>query len=232
METPCLLSKSRYMIIVASGKGARMGSDIPKQFLPLGGKPIIMRTIERIKEADNNINIVLVLAKEHQDYWLLLCSEYSFSIEHKIVTGGEQRFNSVQNGLNSIEEDSIIGIHDGVRPLVDIDVVNNCFTHAQIFSNAVPVIKPVESLRLVKGGKNSYLDRDSIVLIQTPQCFESKLIKKAYSQPYNKSFTDDASVVESIGVEINLIEGNYENIKITNHSDLIIAETLFNDSRY
>lgn len=232
MEMLCSSFKPRYMIIVAGGKGIRMNNDIPKQFLPLSGKPILMRTIEKVKDADQNINIVLVISKEHQDYWLLLCREYDFVIEHKIVEGGNERFFSVKNGLALIQEESIIGIHDGVRPFVSSRVINECFQKAQEKTNAIPGMKPIESVRIIDKDSNISMNRNNIVLVQTPQCFESAILKKAYSQPFNPLFTDDASVVESIGEKINLIEGNIENIKITNQLDITYAENLINGKIY
>lgn len=217
------------MIVVAGGKGLRFGSSIPKQFLPIAGKPILMRTLEKIKQADALIKIVLVLPKEHQDYWLLLCNEYSFDLEHKIVEGGDERFFSVKNGLDFINEESIIGVHDGVRPFVSSKVINNCFEVAQNNNNAIPAIKPIETVRIKVDERTQTFDRNNVYLIQTPQCFCSRTLKKAYSQCFDEIFTDDASVVEALGVEINIIEGNRENIKITNQLDIIYAETLINE---
>lgn len=229
MEMPCSSSKPRYMVVVAAGRGERMGSEIPKQFLPLNGKPILMRTIEKIYSTDKFIKIVLVLSKEHQDYWRLLCEEYGFSIEHKVVEGGSQRFFSVQNAINTIEQDSIIGIHDGVRPLASRQAIRDCFDKAESDNNAILAIKPNESIRQIKGGATKSIDRNSIWIVQTPQCFDSKTLKQAYSQEYRKEFTDDASVVEQLGVIINIVEGNRENIKITTPIDIVYAENIINE---
>lgn len=230
----CLSSKARYMIVASGGKGLRMGNDIPKQFLPISGKPILMRTLEKIKKADNEIKLILVLPKEHQDYWFLLCKEYKFNIEHKVVIGGNERFFSVKNAIDTIDDlNSIIGVHDGVRPFVSVSVVRKCFNEAEINGNAVPAINPLETIRIndndLLDKKTHTFDRNSIWLVQTPQCFDAKLLKQAYSQDYKKGFTDDASVVESIGYSINLVEGNRENIKVTNPLDIAYAEILIDE---
>ena len=229
----CLSSKCHYMIVASGGKGLRLGSDIPKQFLPIAGKPILMRTIEKIKFADKDINIVLVLPKEHQDYWFLLCKEYGFEIEHRVVLGGEERFFSVKNALDTIDDqEAIIGVHDGVRPFVSLKVIKNCFQEAQEKGNAIPAINPLETVRVInKESENETLtfDRNSVWLVQTPQCFDVKILKQAYNQSYDKSFTDDASVVEHCGYSINLVEGNRENIKITNPLDIAYAELLIDE---
>lgn len=230
----CLSSKSCYMIVVAGGKGLRFGSEIPKQFLPIGGKPILIRTIEKIKQAISDINIILVLPKEYKDYWQLLISEYGFSIEHKIVDSGDERFFSVKNGIDAIEdENAIIGVHDGVRPFVGLEVVRECMLIAEKLGTAIPAIKPVETVRLGRtensAHKSSSFDRNEVFLVQTPQCFDAKILKKAYSQSFDKSFTDDASVVEKLGYGINLVKGNRENIKITTPLDIVYAEILIDE---
>ncbi|MFA7081620.1 MAG: 2-C-methyl-D-erythritol 4-phosphate cytidylyltransferase [Bacteroidales bacterium] len=222
------------MIVVAGGKGLRFGSEIPKQFLPIGGKPILIRTIEKIRQAISDIKIILVLPKEYKDYWQLLCSEYGFSIEHKIVDSGDERFFSVKNGIDAIEdENAIIGVHDGVRPFVGLEVVRECMLVAEKLGTAIPAIKPLETVRLGRTEnsthKSSSFDRNEVFLVQTPQCFDSKMLKKAYSQSFDKSFTDDASVVEKLGYGINLVKGNRENIKITNPLDIIYAEILIDE---
>lgn len=236
MVMQCLSSKKKYFIVVAGGLGLRLKSDIPKQFIPICGKPILMRTLERLHQYSNDINIILVLPKQHQDYWRLLCSEYNFAIAHKVVDGGKERFFSVKNALDSIDisEDAIVGIHDGVRPFVDLSVIEKCFETAQLKGNAIPAVNPVESVRFGKEDikndiKTIAYNRNLVWLVQTPQCFDLKILKEAYNQPFNKRFTDDASVVESIGYRVNLVEGNRENIKITNPLDIAYAELLFND---
>lgn len=216
------------VIIVAGGKGLRMGSDLPKQFIPLVGKPVLMRTIEAFYNFDKSINIILVLPLSHQDYWTQLCEEYNFTIAHKVVTGGETRFHSVKNGLDMVHE-GIVGVQDGVRPFVSKEMIQRCFDAALDFFAVVPVIDSTDSLRLVKAdGKSEIVDRSQIRLVQTPQVFHVDILKKAYKSEYKATFTDDASVVESTGVEIHLVKGEVTNIKITTPLDLKIGELLVN----
>ena len=215
----------KYVIIVAGGKGLRMGGDVPKQFLPVKGLPILMRTIQRFHDYDKDINIILVLPKDQQDYWQNLCREYHFSIDHQIADGGETRFHSSANGLALIpdNEQGIVGIHDGVRPFVAIDVIRNCFESAEKLKAVVPVVPVVETLWKTDCTTDN---RDNFRLGQTPQTFDIQLIKQAFGQPYDPAFTDDASVVKKAGHKITLIEGNRENIKITTPYDLKIADAL------
>lgn len=220
-----------YVIIVAGGKGLRMGSDIPKQFLPIGGKPVLMRTLERFREYDKDLKIILVLPEAQQDYWRELCKEYGFQVEYQLANGGQTRFHSVQNGLALIPDDAegVVGVHDGVRPFPSIEVIRNCYTTAREKKAVIPVIPVVETVRhlLVHSkDKSITVPRDEYRLVQTPQTFDIQLLKAANRQPYNDGFTDDASVVESYGHEITLVEGNRENIKITTPYDLKIAEVL------
>ena len=217
-----------YVIIVAGGKGLRMGSDIPKQFLPIGGKPVLMRTIERFREYAPTLQIVLVLPKSQQDYWHQLCKDYDFKVEYILADGGETRFHSVQNGLAKIPDDAegVVGVHDGVRPFPSIDVIRNCYETAREKKAVIPVIPVVETVRHLKGETSETVPRNDYRLVQTPQTFDIQLLKAANRQPYNDGFTDDASVVESYGHAITLVEGNRENIKITTPYDLKIAEVL------
>jgi len=217
-----------YVIIVAGGKGLRMGSDIPKQFLPIGGKPVLMRTIERFREYSPNLQIILVLPKAQQDYWQQLCKEYDFKIEYQLADGGETRFHSVQHGLALIPDDAegVVGVHDGVRPFPSIEVIRNCYEAARQKKAVIPVIPVVETVRQLEGATSFTVPRDDYRLVQTPQCFDIQLLKAANRQPYNDGFTDDASVVEAYGFDITLVEGNRENIKITTPYDLKIAEVL------
>ena len=220
-----------YAIIVAGGKGLRMGSDIPKQFLPIGGKPVLMRTLERFREYDADLQIILVLPEAQQDYWHQLCEEYHFDVEHQIANGGQTRFHSVQNGLALVPDDAegVVGVHDGVRPFPSIEVIRNCYETARTAKAVIPVIPVVETVRqLISNGLHDSrtVPRDEYRLVQTPQTFDIQLLKAANRQPYNDGFTDDASVVESYGYAITLVEGNRENIKITTPYDLKIAEVL------
>jgi len=226
-----------YVIIVAGGKGLRMGSDIPKQFLPIGGKPVLMRTIDRFREYSEELQIILVLPKAQQEYWRQLCQEYDFPLpsigeagkgHYLLADGGETRFHSVQNGLALIPDDAegVVGVHDGVRPFPSIDVIRNCYETACEKKAVIPVIPVVETVRHLEGEGSVTVPRDDYRLVQTPQCFDIQLLKAANRQPYSDGFTDDASVVEAFGYHITLVEGNRENIKITTPYDLKIAEVL------
>ena len=230
-----------YVIIVAGGKGLRMGSDIPKQFLPIGGKPVLMRTIDRFREYSPTLQIILVLPKAQQDYWRQLCKEYAFPFPstgevgkgfYLLADGGETRYHSVQNGLALIPDNAegIVGVHDGVRPFPSVEVIRNCYETAREKKAVIPVIPVVETVRHLSPStlppSSQTVPRDEYRLVQTPQCFDIQLFKAANRQPYNDGFTDDASVVEAFGYHITLVEGNRENIKITTPYDLKIAEVL------
>lgn len=215
-----------YIIIVAGGKGLRMGGEIPKQFLPIGGKPVLMRTLERFCEFSKELKIILVLPEAQQEYWHQLCQEYHFDVEYTLANGGETRFHSVQNGLAKVPDDAqgVVGVHDGVRPFVSVEVISNCFETARTKKAVIPVTPVVETLRHIPSQQNVL--RSDYCLVQTPQCFDIQLLKAANHQPYSEAFTDDASVVEAYGHEVSMVEGNRENIKITTPFDLKIAETL------
>lgn len=218
-----------YAIIVAGGKGTRMGSDIPKQFLPVNGQPVLMQTIKRFKECGDGLEIILVLPKEQHEYWYELCKKHRFTSAYTVAEGGETRFHSVRSGLAMIPDDAegIVGVHDGVRPFPSVEVIRNCYETARTAKAVVPVIPVVETLIHIDGqGNSETVPRDSYRLVQTPQAFDIQLLKRAYKQPYQDSFTDDASVVDSIGQEITLIDGNRENIKITTPFDLRMARIL------
>ncbi len=212
-----------YLILVAGGKGLRMGGDIPKQFLPIEGKPILMHTIEAFRKAIKDISIVLVLPVLQQDYWHKLCKEYDFHSPELIANGGETRFHSVKNGLSLLPEvaDAVVGVHDGVRPFVSAGTIQRCYAAAAEGKAVVPVVPVVETIRqILPDGKSMTRPRDEYRLVQTPQTFPLALLKEAYRQPYSEAFTDDASVVEAMDKEILMVEGNRENIKITTQSDL------------
>ena len=217
-----------YIIIVAGGKGLRMGSDIPKQFLPVCGLPVLMRTIRRFREYNADINIILVLPKSQQDYWHSLCKEYQFDERYSIADGGETRFHSVSNGLSLIPDNAegVVGVHDGVRPFPSIDVIARCYETARHQGAVIPVIPVVETVRHLEGDNSKTVSRDEYRLVQTPQTFDIQLLKRAYRQQFTPMFTDDASVVEALGDTITLVEGNRENIKITTPFDLKIAEAI------
>ena len=216
----------KYILIVAGGKGLRMGADIPKQFLPIGGKPVLMRTIETFYKYDSSIDMILVLPVEQQDYWKSLCKEYAFSIPHRIVNGGNSRFHSVKNGLALVEGEGLVGVHDGVRPFVSQEVIGRCFSEAKKKKAVIPVVGMVETVRHLLGTGSDTVDRDAYKLVQTPQVFSISLLKEAYKQEYTPEFTDDASVVETMGASVSLVEGNRENIKLTTPFDLIVANVL------
>ena len=228
-----------YVIIVAGGKGLRMGSDIPKQFLPIGGKPVLMRTIDRFREYSADLQIILVLPEAQQAYWRDLCRQYQYPLPSEgagggfylLANGGATRFHSVQNGLALVPDEvqGVVGVHDGVRPFPSVDVIGRCYETARTAGAVVPVVPVVETLRKIGPMSpmgSTTVPRDDYRLVQTPQCFDIQLLKAANRQPYNDGFTDDASVVEAFGHAITLVEGNRENIKITTPYDLKIAEVL------
>lgn len=217
----------RYAILVAGGKGLRMGSDIPKQFLPLRGRPVLMHTIDVFRRTYPDIHIILVLPREQQDYWRQLCGQHGYDVELCVADGGETRFHSVHNGLSLIPDDArgVVGVHDGVRPFVSPETIRRCFVAAEECEAVVPVVPVVETVRqLLADGSSMTVDRNAYRLVQTPQTFDIQLLKKAYGQPFDPFFTDDASVVEAMGHPIKLVEGNNENIKLTNPADLKLAE--------
>jgi 2-C-methyl-D-erythritol 4-phosphate cytidylyltransferase len=217
----------KYVIIVAGGSGTRMKSAIPKQFIELQGKPILMRTIHKFFTVLDDCSIIVVLAKEYQDEWKLLCKQHQFIISHQVVNGGETRYASVKSGLTLVPDACIVGIHDAARPLVGTSTILKTYEEAELMGNASPAVPLADSLRRLKGKENTAVDRKDFMIIQTPQCFHSHLIRKAFEKPYRPEFTDDATVLESYGEKIHLIEGNRENIKITTPQDLLIAEALF-----
>jgi 2-C-methyl-D-erythritol 4-phosphate cytidylyltransferase len=212
-----------YAIIVAGGTGKRMGAEIPKQFLELGGRPLLMHTIERFREYNSSTEIITVLPEDQIRHWIELQAKYSFTVPQTLVKGGSTRFQSVRNGLDFVETPGLVAIHDGVRPFVSMATIGRCFETAARLGNAIPAIPPTDSLRLMTEDSSSALDRLKVRLIQTPQVFKTGIIKEAYNQDYRPEFTDDAVVVEGTGVKINIVEGNRENIKITNPEDLLIS---------
>lgn len=223
----------KYVIIVAGGKGLRMGGEVPKQFLPIGGKPVLMRTVEAFYQTDAETGIVLVLPQEQQSYWKNLCCQYDFRTPYILVDGGCTRFHSVQNGLQAIpdeDSDTLIAVHDGVRPFVSPRVIQECFEAATRWGAVVPVLDMVDSVRqLSEDGGSMAVDRSCLKLVQTPQTFRADILKNAYRQEFTERFTDDASVVEASGVSVALVSGNRENIKITTPFDLKIAEALLKE---
>lgn len=222
-----------YVIIVAGGKGLRMGGDVPKQFIPLAGKPVLMRTIERFRQYSKDISVILVLPREQQEYWKELCEEYSFAEDYRIADGGETRFHSVKNGLSLIPDsaEGVVGVHDGVRPFPSVDVIDRCFKTAAKDRAVVPVSPVVDTLRLLgDDGCSETVMRTRYKLVQTPQTFNLQLLRKAYAQDYTDAFTDDASVAEAAGHKITLVDGNRENIKLTTPFDIMVAEAILRNN--
>ena len=217
-----------YIIIVAGGKGLRMGGDLPKQFLPIGGKPVLMRTIERFREYSDALKIILVLPREQQDYWRQLCAKHHFAVEHTVVDGGATRFHSSQNGVAAVPDnaDGVVGIHDGVRPFVSVETIARCFEAARQYGAALPVLPVTDTLRRVTDDGGYNVQRTNYRTVQTPQAFDAQLLKQAFRQTYSDAFTDDASVVEAMGHKVTMVDGNRENIKLTTPFDLIIAEAM------
>jgi 2-C-methyl-D-erythritol 4-phosphate cytidylyltransferase len=220
------MSRKKHVIIVAGGKGLRMGGEIPKQFLPIGGKPVLMRTIAAFYAYDASIHVILVLPISQQSYWKELCSVYAFDLPHDIANGGETRFHSVKNGLALVEGEGTVGVHDGVRPFVSQEVIARCYSEAESKNAVIPVIGVVETVRRLDGDDSVTVPRDQYKLVQTPQVFDIVLLQKAYNQEFMDMFTDDASVVEALGERVHLVEGNRENIKLTTPFDLKLAEML------
>ena len=224
-------NSKRYAIIVAGGSGKRFGSEMPKQFLPLDGKPVLMRTIEKFDQA--GAVIVVVLPVEHQEMWMSMCKDGNFAVSHTIADGGKTRFESVKNGIAAIEnlaDGNLVAVHDGVRPLASVELINRCYDTAQETGSAIPVVNPSDSIRQVMDdGTSQQLLRSSLRAVQTPQTFKAELLRGAYDVEESPLFTDDASVVESAGHQVSLVEGEVANIKITTPIDMVIATELINN---
>ena len=218
----------KSVIIVAGGSGMRMGSMIPKQFIELNMRPVLIRTIDKFYEYDPEMEIIVVLPLEMVPIWDRLCIEKNFTIKHKLAIGGDTRYHSVKSGLNEVTPGSLTAIHDGVRPMVSLETIRRCFDVAAEKGNAIPAILPPESIRALTGTGNRPIPREDVHLIQTPQVFQWDQLENAFEQEFTIEFTDDASVVESYGFRINLVEGNRENIKLTTPIDMKFAELYFN----
>ena len=214
----------RYAIIVAGGSGSRMNSELPKQFLLIKNKPILMHTIEKFSM--ENIEIILVLNVDYHEYWKNLCEKYTFEIPHTLVKGGRNRYDSVKNALPLIKEKSLVAVHDAVRPLVKKDKILTAYKTAEELGNAILAVSSRDTTRRVQNGASVVVPRHEIYLIQTPQIFKSEILIKAYKEAFRNEFTDDASVVERLGETIHFVEGDFSNIKITFPDDLLIAEAL------
>lgn len=216
----------KYVIIVAGGKGIRMSVDLPKQFLKLGDRPILMHTIQRFADYDPTMKIIVVLPQDQQEFWKDLCRKYDFMVPHKTANGGDTRFQSVKNGLAFIRETGLVGIHDGVRPFVTNEVIDRCYKTAEATGAVIPVIDILETVREVLPEGSRSVNRNSYKVVQTPQVFQNDLLLRAYNQLYREEYTDDASVVESCDIKVTLVEGNRENIKITTPLDMMLGEAI------
>jgi len=218
-----------YVVIVAGGKGTRMGTSVPKQFLCVGGKPVLMRTIEQFRRYSAALRIIVVLPREQQERWRELCREHHFAVEHVVADGGDSRFASSRSGLAMVDvnADGVVGFHDGVRPFVAISVIDDCYETARDTYAAIPVVPVSDTLRHVdKQGAGRNVQRSDYRIVQTPQCFDIQLAKRAFEQPESAAFTDDASVVEALGCTVSMVDGNRENIKLTTPLDMAVAELL------
>lgn len=215
----------KYAVIVAGGKGLRMGNAVPKQFLPLAGKPILYYTLKAFVDAFEDINLVLVLPQDQLSYAQMVLQEFEERIDVELVTGGETRFHSVQNGLKVVADDSIVFVHDGVRPLVSPGLIRACYQQAVDKGSAIPAIPIADSLRVVDGENSKPVNRDKMRSIQTPQTFRAELLLPAFLQGYTDNFTDEATVVEAYGSRVYLIDGEKSNIKLTTPEDMVVAES-------
>lgn len=216
----------KYAIVVAGGKGVRMGSPIPKQFLLLAGKPLLMHTLEAFYQADPDIALILVLPDAQRAYWEELCQKYTFKLPYLLASGGDTRFDSVKSGLAQTGESGLVAVHDGVRPFITKEFINLCYQAAYEKGAIVPVTELTESVRRMDGETSFSVHRETFRSVQTPQTFRIDILKKAYNTAYKDSFTDDASVVEAAGFQVELVPGLLENIKITNTIDLLLAEQM------
>ncbi len=216
----------RYVVIVAGGQGVRMGADRPKQFLEIGGKPILRHTIERFLAFDPSFEVIVVLPSAQKEWWRDYCRQSGFLERYSIVSGGITRFHSVQNALRYVGNEGLVAVHDGVRPLVSRPLLERIFAAAEEAPAVIPAVPVVESVRKVEEEASVPVSRDGLVLVQTPQVFAAEVLRKAYDQPFSPSFTDDASVVEASGVRVHVVPGDRMNLKITTPEDLQYAEGL------
>lgn len=219
----------RSTIIVAGGSGKRLGGPVPKQFQTIKGRPLLMWTIEAFHRAEPEMGLIVVLPQLHFDIWKALCMGHRFFIKHQVVAGGEQRWHSVKAGLEKVEGDGLVAVHDGVRPVVSTDLIERCFAAADKHAAAIPVVPVVPSIRETTADGSRALDRSRLLAVQTPQCFHTDLLRKAFEQPYDTAFTDEATLVERLGVKVHLVEGEENNIKVTNATDMLIAGHLLPD---
>lgn len=221
-----MIDNKKYAVIVAGGKGARMGAPIPKQFLPFLGKPLLCYAIEAFARAIPGIRLILVLPPDQLKSAEIVLKSYIGGIDVTVVEGGDTRYHSVQNGLKMVKNDGVVFVHDGARPLISHDLIHRCYQQAHTKGSAIPAIPLSDSVRMIENGCSRAIDREMLRIIQTPQTFRTELILPAFEQEYHPSFTDEATVVEANGTEIHLIDGIRDNIKITIPEDLTIAEVL------
>lgn len=220
------MGRKRYVIIVAGGSGTRMGGDVAKQFMMLGKRPVLLHTVEKFLNLKERPEIIIVVPSGLREDWKAICKEYRFAVSHTLVSGGITRFHSVKNALKYIEPDSLVAVHDGVRPFASTEFIEELYTEAEDHGAVIPVIKVTDSLRMVDGDVSKPVDRERFIAVQTPQLFWSEYLLKSYEQAYTPEFTDDASVVESIGVKIKFVAGLTANIKITKPEDMILANAI------
>lgn len=218
----------RSTILVAGGIGTRMGGPIPKQFMLLKGRPLLCWTIEAFHRYDATMPVIVVLPKEQVTVWRTLCIGHSFLIDHLVVAGGKERFHSVREGLEQVAHDGLVAVHDGVRPLVGVGLIERCFRAAEAYGAAIPVVPITSSVREVDGDASRPIDRSRLRAVQTPQCFRTGLLRKAFELPYEPAFTDEATLVERTGAHVHLVDGEERNIKVTTPLDLDLAGTFLN----
>lgn len=216
----------RSTIIVAGGSGKRMGAAVPKQFLLLKGRPLLMWTIEAFHRFDAAMQLIVVLPQDHHATWNELCTEHQFSIPHTLVRGGAERFHSTLEGLKALAHEGLVAVHDGVRPLVSTELIARCFAAADEHGAAIPVVPISSSVREVMQQGSKATDRSRLRAVQTPQCFRVELLRRAFELPYDPAFTDEATLVERLGVEVQLVEGEEHNIKVTTPFDMRVAEVV------
>ena len=216
----------KYAIIVAGGTGTRMKGDVPKQFMQLGDKPVILYSVEAFQAYDPSLEIILVIHSDYIALWKQLAAEFKISIFYQVVPGGETRFDSVKNGLELVKDDGLVAIHDAARPLINADFIGSLFIAASTFGSAIPVLPVSDTIRVIDGDTSHQHDRTFLRAVQTPQIFKVSEIQRAYTQPYQLTFTDDGSVMEAAGFPVHLTEGRTENIKITHLQDIAVAEVL------
>jgi 2-C-methyl-D-erythritol 4-phosphate cytidylyltransferase len=220
------LAVKKHTIIVAGGAGKRMGGPVPKQLMPLKGRPLLCWTIEAFHKFDPTMPIIVVLPELHIRIWEALCIGHHFYVEHEVVAGGEERFHSVRNGLAAVKHDGLVAVHDGVRPLVSVELIDRCFKAAEEHGAVIPVVSISSSVREVNGGTSKPIDRSRLRAVQTPQCFQVGLLRKAFELPFDPAFTDEATLVERVGAKVHLVDGEERNIKVTTPADMAVCTAL------